>query len=79
MFAVRSFTNGGFVVHGITGACAGKASAWFSTGGKLANAERIDSKGRCYPIKPDSSAWGIIQHCASLYGRIADLQSNGEG
>ena len=79
MFAVRPFTNGGFVVHGITGICKGKVSAWFDPAGKLLDAQHV-YKQVLRSVRHGGPTWAELQSRARLYHAMAsDLQSNEEG
>jgi hypothetical protein len=67
---VSRFTDGGFVVHKLhLDGMASKFSIWISPQGILLDAERIDSRGRAYPVKRNSMAW------ARLDGRSQILAS----
>ena len=55
---IQQFTTGGYVAHKMTvpgSLC--RFSAWFTAEGLLNDCERIDAKGRSYPV-------GILQRRA---------------
>lgn len=57
------FSNGGYVIHRLTGSWNGRISAWFDAKGRLLDCERIDGANRSQPVKRDGPIW---QHVASV-------------
>lgn len=64
------FSNGGFVLHKITGNFVGRISAWFDVNGKPIDAEQITSKfghNRTRPVNRDGSIWQYLETLGNLY------------
>ena len=70
---LTTFIGGGFVLHGVTGAFKGRASAWFSPDGAIQDAEQFTgglASPRTRPIKRNGPMW---RHIARLGKRYAFL------
>lgn len=76
MQQVKGFSNGGFVVHGITGAHQGKVSAWFDPAGLLIDAEQVLGRAS-RPVKHGGPIWATLQGKAAFYRAM--LPRDGEG
>ena len=64
----------GFVYHGYTlDGMQSKFSVWFNRDGFAIDAQRIDSRGRSYPVLTDSPTWRAIERY-----RIAGLEGASE-
>lgn len=70
---VARFTDGGFVVHKLyLDGMASKFSAWVGKYGNLQDAERIDARGRAYPVSRDSMAWARLDgRCQVIASQLA--------
>ena len=76
MMQVARFTNGGFVVHKLyLDGMASKFSAWVGKYGNLQDAERIDARGRAYPVTRNSKAWARLDGRCQIIA--AQLERNG--
>ena len=65
---LATFENGGFVIHRATvesSPC--RFSAWFTTGGDLIDAERIDRRNRGFRVAPASPAWETLARLGRVY------------
>jgi hypothetical protein len=68
---VARFTNGGYVVHKITGNFVGRMSAWFDKDGKILDAEQILAPfGSSRPVKRDGPMWKLAQEVGDRYKNI---------
>ena len=70
---VTRFTNGGFVVHKLyLAGMASRFSIWVSPQGILQDAERIDARGRAYPVARNSMAWARLDgRCQIIACQVA--------
>lgn len=65
----QPFTSGGYVLHKVLIGNL-KYSAWFNRAGQYIDAERIDSRGRSYPVRTDSTAHQALQQIGRRYQHI---------
>ena len=75
---IQAFSDGSFVIHGITGHWKGKMSAWFSSKGEMSAAEQIIGS-RTRPIKKFGPMWHIANRKGMALASLsvdmrADLQ-----
>lgn len=63
------FSDGGYVLHKITGAFSGRVSAWFDKTGHLITCEQLIGE-RSRPVKTDAAIWQYVQHIGRTYGRL---------
>jgi hypothetical protein len=76
MFSKSTFSTGGFVVHGITGAFSGRVSAWFDANGNPLDAEQIIQRnGRpiSRPVRRDGPMWDRLRRHGSIYASAGDF------
>ena len=68
---IRHFSTGGFVAHKYrVPGLRSKFSVWFNRDGFAVEAERIDARGRSFPVPKISPAWRYIER-----HKIAGLDS----
>ena len=58
---IAYFSTGGFVAHNYrVDGIKSKFSVWFNVDGFAIDAERIDARGRSFPVDKNSAAWRDI-------------------
>lgn len=68
---IARFTNGGYVIHKITGPFKGTVSAWFDREGKLLDAEQIPQPfGNSRPVKRGGPIWYLASAIGNRYKHI---------
>jgi hypothetical protein len=59
---IAYFSTGGFVAHKYRiGGLKSKFSVWFNIDGFAIDAERIDARGRSFPVDKNSAVWRYIE------------------
>lgn len=72
---VCRFSNGGFVLHKITGAFTGRCSAWFDADGTMTACEQIIGYGRGErSVRVDGPIWN---HCRTMGARYVHARTVG--
>ena len=68
MIQYSRFSNGGYVLHKITGYWRGHCSAWFDAGGKLLDAEILyPDRYASRPVKVGGPMWREVQRVGRSY------------
>lgn len=67
---VTCFAGGGFVVHKLyLDGMVSRFSAWVDRFGNLQDAERLDARGRTYPVARNSMAWARLDGRCQIIAR----------
>lgn len=65
---IRTFPDGGYVIHKITGDFKGRCSAWFANTGRLVDATQTsDFSGVDRPIKRNGPIWKRCQEVGRIH------------
>ena len=58
---IVTYSNGGGVIHGITGKFKGKCSAYFDKNGNLVDAGQITDRGYARGVKENGPIWKMLE------------------
>lgn len=64
---VHGFTDGGFVVHKLTGSWSGHVSAWFSRTGRLIDVEHVTRSGQRRGVSHIGPMWSEVAARGRVY------------